>query len=142
MQLGGRDCCLMTSYNGCRSIKKCHNVVFCNRSIDSYVIQSMNNSAYLWTEAMRNGSLQSFAKINPLVGLPPKTLRLYSVLGVFKKEYSSNEKPDWFRVPEADQRLKNIGLSKRGIEKAFQELVRVELLQIHEERDARWYSLK
>ena len=102
----------------------------------------MSNSVSLWTEAMRNGSLQSFAKINPLVGLPPKTLRLYSVLGVFKKEYSSNEKPDWFRVPEADQRLKNIGLSKRGIEKAFQELVRVELLQIHEERDARWYSLK
>ena len=102
----------------------------------------MSNSVSLGTEAMRNGSLQSFAKINPLVGLPPKTLRLYSVLGVFKREYSSSEKPEWFRVPEADQRLKNIGLSKKGVENAFQELVRANLLQIQEDQEARWYCLK
>ena len=103
---------------------------------------NMNNSVSLWTEAMRNGSLQSFAKINPLVGLPPKTLRLYSVLGVFKKEYCSSEKPGWFRVPISDQRLKNIRFSETGIEDAFQELIQVGLLQIREEQGTRWYSLK
>ena len=91
---------------------------------------------------MPNESLQSFAKINPLVGLPAKTLRLYSALGVLKKEYCSAERPGWFRLPEADQRLKNIRLSKRGIESAFQELIRAGLLEIHEEQDTRWYCLK
>ena len=91
---------------------------------------------------MRNGSLQSFAKINPLVGLPPKTLRLYSVLGVMKKECCSGEQPGWFRVPESDQRLKNIGFSKRGLRNALQELVEVDLLQIRTARGKRLYHLK
>ena len=102
----------------------------------------MSNSVYFWTEAMPNEPLQSFAKINPLVGLPPKTLRLYSALGVLKKEYGSGEKPGWFRVPESDQRLKNIGFSKRSLRSALRELVQAELLQVHEERGTQWYSLK
>ena len=102
----------------------------------------MSNSISLWTEVMRNGSLQSFAKINPLVGLPPKTLRLYSVLGVIKKEYCSGEKPGWFRIPESDQRLKNIRFSKRGLRNALQELVEVDLLQIRTEQGKRLYYLK
>ena len=102
----------------------------------------MNNTISLGTEAMRNGSLQSFAKINPLVGLPPKTLRLYSALGVFKKEYCSGGKPGWFRVPESDQRLKNIGFSKHSLRSALQQLVQVDLLQVREEQGTRWYSLK
>ena len=115
---------------------------FCNRFVNKDVIQHMSNTISLWTEAMRNGSLQSFAKINPLVGLPPKTLRLYSVLGVFKKEYCSGEEPEWFRVPETDQRLKNIGFSKRSLKSALQELVQVDLLRIRTEQGMRWYSLK
>lgn len=91
---------------------------------------------------MRNGSLQSFAKINPLVGLPPKTLRLYSVLGVMKKEYCSGEESKWFRVRESDQRLKNIGFSKHGLRNALQELVEVNLLQIRIEQGKRLYHLK
>lgn len=102
----------------------------------------MSNSASLWTEAMPNGSLQSFAKINPLVGLPPKTLRLYSVLGAIKKEYFSGEEPGWFRVPESDQRLKSIGFSKRGLRNALKELVQVDLLHIRTEQGTRLYHLK
>ena len=56
-------------------------------------MHSMNNSAYLWTEAMPNESLQSFAEINPLVGLPPRTLRLYNALEVFKKKISFFRQP-------------------------------------------------
>jgi len=115
---------------------------FCNRFVNEGVIENMSNSVSLWTEAMRNGSLQSFAKINPLVGLPPKTLRLYSALAVFKKEYCSGGKPGWFHVPESDQRLKNIGFSKRGLRNALQELVQVDLLQIRTEQGTRLYYLK
>ena len=104
--------------------------------------KGMNNSAVLWTEVMPNQSLQSFSKINPLVGLPPKTLRLYSALGVFKKEHCSLEKPGWFRVPESNQRFKNLGFSKRTLKDALQELIQVDLLQICEEHGVQWYSLK
>lgn len=122
--------------------KNAISLFFCNQFINRYVIQNMNNSVSLWTEAMRNGSLQSFAKINPLVGLPPKTLRLYSALAVFKKEYCSGEDPGWFHVPESDQRLKNIGFSQRGLRNALQELVQVDLLQIRTEQGTRLYYLK
>lgn len=102
----------------------------------------MSNYVYLWTEAMPNESLQSFAKINPLVGLPPKTLRLYNALPVFKKAYGSGEKPGWFRVPESDARVKNLRFSKRSLRRALQELVEVDLLQIHEQQGTCWYNLK
>ena len=91
---------------------------------------------------MPNESLQSFAEINPLVGLPPKTLRLYNALEVFKKRYLSSDNPEWFRVPQRDPLLQKIGFSKADIESGFQELVQADLLQIHEGQDTRWYRLK
>lgn len=103
---------------------------------------SMNNSVYLWTEAMPNESLQSFAEINPLVGLPPRTLRLYNALEVFKKRYRSSENPEWFRMPRRDPLLQKIGFSKTDIENGLQELVQANLLQIHEGQDTKWYCLK
>lgn len=102
----------------------------------------MRNYISLWTEAMPNESLQSFAKINPLVGLPPKTLRLYSALSVLKSRYASGEEPGWFRVPVLDPRVKNLGLSESGLQEALQELMRVGLLRIREEQGIRWYHLK
>ena len=115
---------------------------FCNQSLVTDVINSMNNSAYLWTEAMPNESLQSFAEINPLVGLPPRTLRLYNALEVLKKRYRSSDKPEWFRMPRRDPLLQKIGFSKADIESGLQELVQANLLQIHEEQKTKWYCLK
>lgn len=104
---------------------------------------NMNNSAnYLWTEAMSNESLQSFAEINPLVGLPPKALRLYNALEIFKKRYHSLDNPEWFRMPRRDPLLQKIGFSAADIESGIQELVRVDLLEIHEGQETRWYCLK
>ncbi len=105
-------------------------------------MHSMNNSAYLWTEAMPNESLQSFAEINPLVGLPPRTLRLYNALEVFKKRYRSSDNPEWFRMPRRDPLLQKIGFSKADIENGLQELVQANLLQIYEGQDTKWYCLK
>ena len=105
-------------------------------------MQDMNNSAYLWTEAMPNESLQSFAEINPLVGLPPRTLRLYNALEVFKKRYRSSDNPEWFRIPRRDPLLQKIGFSKADIENGLQELVQANLLQIHDGQDTKWYCLK
>ena len=117
-------------------------IIFCNQPPDPYVMHSMNNSAYLWTEAMPNESLQSFAEINPLVGLPPRTLRLYNALEVFKKRYRSSDNPEWFRMPRRDPLLQKIGFSKADIENGLQELVQANLLQIHEGQDTKWYCLK
>lgn len=116
--------------------------IFCNLFVSGYVIQSMNNFAYLRTEAMPNQSLQSFAEINPLVGLPPKTLRLYNALEIFKKRYCSADNPDWFRMPKRDPLLQKIGFSETDIENGIQELVQADLLEIQEGQDARWYCLK
>ena len=117
-------------------------IIFCNRFVNGYVIQSMNNFAYLRTEAMPNQSLQSFAEINPLVGLPPKTLRLYNALEIFKKRYCSSDNPDWFRMPRRDPLLQKIGFSETDIENGIQELVQADLLEIQEGQDATWYCLK
>ena len=105
----------------------------------------LKNSTSFWSEKPFDyeiETLQSFAKINPLVGLPPKTLRLYSALGILKKEYSAGEKPGWFRLPESNKRLKSIGLSKQGLKNALQELVEADLLQIRTEHASRLYYLK
>ena len=117
-------------------------IIFCNHSINGYVIKNMNNSAYLWTEAMSNESLQSFAEINPLVGLPPRTLRLYNALEVFKKRYRSADNPEWFRMPRRDPLLQKMGFAETDIENGIQELVQANLLEIQEGQDTRWYCLK
>lgn len=96
----------------------------------------------LWTEAMPNESIQSFAKINPLVGLPVKTLRLYNALEVLKKKYRSSDKADWFRIPERDPLLQKIGFSKTEVETGIKELKQANLLQTREEQDTCWYCLK
>ena len=102
----------------------------------------MENTVNLWTEAMPNESIQSLAKINPLVGLPVKTLRLYNALEVLKKKYRSSDKPDWFFIPERDPLLQKIGFSKTEIDTGLKELKRVNLLQTREEQDTCWYCLK
>ena len=102
----------------------------------------MENIVYSWTEVMPNESIQSFAKINPLVGLPVKTLRLYNALEVLKKKYRSSDKPEWFCIPEREPLLQKIGFSKTEIETGLKELKRVNLLQTREEQDTCWYCLK
>ena len=102
----------------------------------------MENTGYLWTEAMPNESIQSFAKINPLVGLPVKTLRLYNALEVLKKKYRTADKPDWFCIPERDPLLQKIGFSKMEIERGIRELKQADLLQTREEQNTCWYCLK
>ena len=91
---------------------------------------------------MPNESIQSFAKINPLVGLPVKTLRLYNAFEVLKKKYRSSDQPDWFCIPERDPLLQRIGFSKTEIETGIKELKRANLLQTREEQDTCWYLLK
>ena len=102
----------------------------------------MENTGNIWTEAMPNESIQSFAKINPLVGLPVKTLRLYNALEVLKKKYRSSDKPDWFSIPDRDPLLQKIGFSKTEIENGIRELKRADLLQTREEQNTCWYCLK
>lgn len=91
---------------------------------------------------MPNQSIQSFITINPLVGLPPKTLRLYSALGVFKAAYPACNTPEWFRVPKRDALMKKIGFSKTEIDIGLRELIEANLLQIQERQNTRWYCLK
>ena len=102
----------------------------------------MEHTGYTWTEVMPNESIQSFAKINPLVGLPVKTLRLYNALEVLKKRYRSSDKAEWFCIPERDPLLQKIGFSKTEIETGLKELKRVNLLQTREEQNTCWYCLK
>lgn len=102
----------------------------------------MNNIGYLWTEAMPNQSIQSFVKVNPLVGLPVKTLRLYNALEVFKKKYCSSKEPEWFSIPKRDPLLRKIGFSKTDIETGVRELKQAGLLQVREEKNTCWYCLK
>lgn len=102
----------------------------------------MNTISYSWTEAMPNESIQSFVKVNPLVGLPVKTLRLYNALEVLKKKYRSSDKPEWFCIPERDPLLRRVGFSEPEIETGLKDLKRANLLQTREERDTRWYCLK
>ncbi len=91
---------------------------------------------------MPNQTLQSFAKINPLIGLPPKTLRLYNALAIVKKESADTTEAGWFPVSDSDRRLTNIGFSQQSLKRSLQELVQVDLLQIREEQGIRWYNLK
>ena len=91
---------------------------------------------------MPNQSIQSFVTINPLVGLPARTLRLYSALEVFKEAYPSCDKPEWFRAPKRDALMKKIGFSKTEIETGIRELIQANLLQIQEWQNTRWYCLK
>ncbi len=91
---------------------------------------------------MLNESLQSFIEVNPLVGLPGKTLRLYNALEVFKKKYRSSKEPGWFSIPERDPFLKKIGFSNIEIQTGIEELKRVDLLQIREKENTCWYCLK
>ena len=91
---------------------------------------------------MPNESIQSFVKVNPLVGLPVKTLRLYNALEVLKKKYSSSEEPEWFSMRERDPLLQKIGFSKMEIETGLRELKQANLLQIRKEDDTCWYCLK
>ena len=102
----------------------------------------MENTGYLWNKAMPNESIQSFAKINPLVELPVKTLRLYNALELLKKKYRSSDKPEWFSIPERDPLLQKIGFSKTEIERGIRELKKADLLQTREEQDTCWYCLK
>lgn len=91
---------------------------------------------------MPNQSIQFYATINPLIGLPAKTLRLYSALAVFKEAYPSCDKPEWFRVPKRDALMSKIGFSKTDIDTGIRELIQAGLLQIQERQNTRWYCLK
>jgi len=103
---------------------------------------NVNTYTHLSTEAMPNGSLQSFVEINPLVGLPPRTLRLYSALEMLKKRYRSAEKPVWFPVSRSDPFFERIGFSKADIEIGLEDLLQADLLEIRESAGAMWYCLK
>ena len=56
---------------------------------------------------------------NPLAGLSPEALRLYSALEVFKNAETCDSVEDddhkWFRAPRRDKYLKTTGFSKRRL---------------------------
>ena len=81
-----------------------------------------------------------YSAINPLVGLSSAALRLYSALEVFR-ETSPTER-DWFRAPRLNKRLQQLGFSRKEIDKGFEELMKVGLLQIRDEGNIRWYRLQ
>lgn len=86
-------------------------------------------------------TIQAFCVTNPLVGLSPTALRLYSALEVFRDVHSSEKSLEWFRAPQRDKRLQQIGFSGEQIHQGLAELVNAGLLQIRNESE-QWYQLK
>lgn len=80
--------------------------------------------------------------INPLAGLSSAALRLYGALEVFREAYRSPKMQEWFRAPQLDKRLQQIGFSKTKIDKGFAELVSVGVLQVQMQHDTQWLRLK
>lgn len=91
---------------------------------------------------MQNPSKEIYAKINPLVGLSEKTLRLYCALEVFRDHTDTLEKPKWFRTPNRDQVLEKVGFSKTDIDSGISELIAANLLLIQNRNCDQWYCLK
>ena len=85
--------------------------------------------------------------VNPLVGLSPEALRVYSALEVFKSAENSdgvetNDNQEWFRAPYRDKRLKTNGFSKAEIDKGLEELLKAGVLEIRNKRRTLWYHFK
>ena len=91
---------------------------------------------------MRRQILESYCAINPLIGLSPAAIRLYSALQVFRQNYRSKNDGKWFQAPKRDKRLQEIGFSKGDIERGLTELVNAELLQTRSKSNTEWYQLK
>ncbi len=83
---------------------------------------------------------------NPLAGLSPAALRLYSALEVFKnaetKDSVEMDDQEWFRAPRRDKYLKTTGFSKAEIDKGLDELLKAGVLEIRNKRRTLWYHLK
>ncbi|MDE0300152.1 MAG: hypothetical protein OXN17_16070 [Candidatus Poribacteria bacterium] len=84
---------------------------------------------------------------NPLAGLSPEALRLYSALEVFKNaeighSVGDDHSRDWFRAPNRDKRLKTTGFSKAEIDRGLDELLKAGVLEIRNKRRTLWYHLK
>ena len=87
-------------------------------------------------------TLDYYSKINPLVGLSAKTMRLYLALEVIRGKLESLDEPYWFRTPNRDQLLAKVGFSKADIDTGLSELINAELLQIQMRNSDQWYCLK
>ena len=79
---------------------------------------------------------------NPLLGLPSRTLRLYTALDIFRGKSDSIEKPEWFRTPNRDEILAKVGFSKADIDSGITELIDANLLQVQDKNRDQWYCLK
>ena len=83
---------------------------------------------------------------NPLAGLTPAALRLYSALEVFKNAETSDSVEDdnqeWFRAPRRDKYLTTTGFSKAEIDKGLDELLKAGVLEIRNKRRTLWYHFK
>ncbi len=90
--------------------------------------------------------IQFFYAANPLAGLSPAALRLYSALEVFKgaetSESVNESNQEWFRAPRRDKYLKTTGFSKAEIDKGLEELLKAGVLEIRSKRRTLWYHLK
>jgi hypothetical protein len=92
--------------------------------------------------------IRSCYTVNPLVGLSPAALRLYSALEIFKNAETGdsvvedNANQEWFRAPQRDKRLKTTGFSKAEIDKGLDELLKAGVLEIRNKRRTLWYHLK
>ena len=91
---------------------------------------------------MQKQSTEFYTKVNPLVGLSAKTLRLYCALEVFRAKSDSLEKPEWFRTPNRDELLSKVGFSKAEIDNGISELIAANLLLIQNKNSDQWYCLK
>lgn len=86
--------------------------------------------------------LESNYTTNPLIGLSPATIRLYSALQVFRQTYQSKNGGQWFQAPQRDKRLQEIGFSKGDIEQGLTELANAGLLETRSQSNTEWYQLK
>lgn len=91
---------------------------------------------------MQTQPFESYSKINPLVGLSAKTMRLYIALEVFRGKLDAIDEPQWFRTPNRDELLAKVGFSKSEIDTGIAELLNAELLQIRMRNSDQWYCLK
>ena len=91
---------------------------------------------------MQNHSREYYSKVNPLVGLSEKTLRLYCALEVFQAKTDSRDQSEWFRTPNRDKLLSKIGFSKSDIDSGISELIAANLLMIKNRNSDQWYCLK
>ena len=112
---------------------------FCGKLDTIFKINYDSLQDYL---TMRRQILESYCATNPLIGLSPSAIRLYSALQVFRQTYRSKNDGKWFRAPERDKRLQEIGFSKGDIEQGFTELVNAGLLQTRSQSSTEWYQLK